>query len=649
MLRTAPVRLSTVLATACALALAGQADTASAAKARTATVKVPAPSAGKVAVATAKVTGKVTSVKATGAPKGATVTGAVRKGRMAVAVLVPKGTAVSKKQLTVTLKGAKGKPRVSGTRTAADLVFAPPAATGEACKAQEALAGALGARLVGPAPSGLGLALAGVLCTGKVDGPAATVLGKAGIELPAAGPVGNGSATGGPVPVSTTSGPPAVTPPPSNGGPAKPPTTTPTTPTQPTPPPPPADPECALNMGGDETFGIGLNGGCGKVVKVELDFGPAITECAASGEEQGWSCSVDGANAVATGPAVERVDVFGAFKRLLTCADKRKVTLHFAGGGTRVLNPAPWGIKGQLCAPGTGTGGDDPAGQEPDPDPECALNMGGDERYGIGLNGGCGDVVQIDLDFGPAITDCSASGEEQGWSCTVAGGNAVAKGPAVERVDVFGAFKRLLTCADKRKVTLHFAGGGTRVLDPAPWGIKGQPCAPGTGTGSDDPAGEEPQKAQCENGLDDDGDGQTDAVGVTTAANPDPGCSAAGDGSEGSESDVLPAGCTITYVYAGGDRRQPVLFADGCGSLTQAWMTAPTTPQLCAGFVTIGGQATQTGTCSVQGRTAMSVAAATTNERAVGVMLAEEYDGEDLGLTLVRADGTAFETSVTLP
>ena len=126
---------------------------------------VAVPAEGQVAVAVAS---GATSVKVKSAPGGVTVTGGVKKGRLAVAVVRPRGVAASGK-VVFTVKG-----KAKGVKT-----FAAALDSGRVSAGCGDLAGLLGKRLKGSADvKALGAVLAARLCGKTAPADAADVLAK---------------------------------------------------------------------------------------------------------------------------------------------------------------------------------------------------------------------------------------------------------------------------------------------------------------------------------------------------------------------------------------------------------------------------------------------------------------------------------------
>lgn len=358
-------------------------------------LSVAVPAEGQVAVAVAS---GVTSVKVKSAPAGVTVTGGVKKGRLAVAVVRPRGAAAKGK---VVLK-VKGKPK--GTKT-----FAAALTSGRVSAGCSDLAGLLSKRLKGSADvKALGGVLAAKLCGKPAPAGADAVLAKLGLGAAAPAPPAtpSGSLAG---PGSGSLTPPSVKPGPT-----------------PTPPPGgkracengadddgdgqtdwqdpgcsdagdttensevPAGAECAANsgigMGEDPTeLGVGINTGCGMFEVVEIDVAPGVEACRAMTAENNFDCKIYAPIAYASardGRATDIMDVALTLTGPVQCAKPYTIALHRPGGQVAELQgtvrncrdlpqPAP------KCANGKDDDGDGmidsrDAANATDPDPGCS-------------------------------------------------------------------------------------------------------------------------------------------------------------------------------------------------------------------------------------------------------------------------------------
>ena len=361
-------------------------------------LSVSVPPEGQVAVAVAS---GAKSVKVKSAPAGVTVAGGVKKGRLAVAVVRPRGVAAAGK-VVFTVGG-----KLKGVKTF------PEALDGGKAPGCSDLAGLLGKRLKGTADmKALAPVLAARLCGKTAPAGAADVLGKAGLGAAAAPAPGGSSA---PAPAGGT-----ITRP--GSGPSRP-GTNPTPTATPTPTPPagtkracddgldndadgqtdwqdpgcsdagdttensevPVSAECAassgVGMGDDPTWlGAGINQGCGTFTTVEVDVAPGIETC---GANNGFECTVFDPIASATrkAGATDMVDVDLHLKAPVDCAKPATIAFFRPNGEVAELRapvhncetlppPAP------QCSNGKDDDGDglvdsrDSAGTT-EPDPGC--------------------------------------------------------------------------------------------------------------------------------------------------------------------------------------------------------------------------------------------------------------------------------------
>jgi hypothetical protein len=364
-------------------------------------LSVTVPAEGQVAVVLAA---KAKAVKVKSAPAGVTVAGGVKKGRLAVAVVRPRGAAASGKVvLTVA-----GKPK--GVKTFASALDAGRVRAGCAD-----LAGRLGKRLKGTADvKPLAAVLAAKLCGKTAPANTARVLEGLGLGAapptpPAPQPAGGGLTR------------------PGGGPPARPaPTATPVATATATPTPPagkracaneldddgdgqtdwedpgcsdagdtsedsevPASAECAavsgIGMGDDPTeLTVGINPGCGPFWEAEVQVAPGVASCTAN---NGYECVVYDPVASAHDYEHQRdaVDMTLQLKGPVDCAKKATIALHRVEGGrdmpvielqTFVHNCRQLPPPAPKCANGKDDDGDgmvdsrDAAGTT-DPDPGC--------------------------------------------------------------------------------------------------------------------------------------------------------------------------------------------------------------------------------------------------------------------------------------
>jgi hypothetical protein len=172
-----------------------------AAGAQAATVKVPVPAEGQVAVTVASVAKKKVALKVAQAPAALAVTGAAKRGRLAIAVIRPRGT-YGAGSVAVKLRGGRAK---GAKRFVAAL---DGGSAGAACKTLGTLLGKplrTGGLAAGDVRA-VGAAAAARLCGKPVPEAAAGVLARLGLGAPVAG--GGGSLDPGG----------SQTPPPAPGG-----------------------------------------------------------------------------------------------------------------------------------------------------------------------------------------------------------------------------------------------------------------------------------------------------------------------------------------------------------------------------------------------------------------------------------------------
>jgi hypothetical protein len=207
------------------------------------------------------------SVSVKSAPKGVIVLGSAKRGKAAVAIARPRGSAAGK----VVLK-FKGKPKKVSTKSA--------------CKDLGKL---LGRRLSGPSATGLGAVLAARAC-GKPDpAGAADLLAKLGL---------------GPAPQQNTAKPNTNS---GSGGGSlqRPPVKPGATPT-PGPSVPSVPAACGessyVSQGDDQkSLFVGINQGCPAFTQVTVEVGATVSACEAITSAHDFTCSVVGGKAVATG------------------------------------------------------------------------------------------------------------------------------------------------------------------------------------------------------------------------------------------------------------------------------------------------------------------------------------------------------------
>lgn len=295
------------------------------------------PAEGQVAVTFAS---GVKSVKVKSAPTGVTVAGGVKGGKLAVALIRPRGAKGGK--VVLTLKG-----KAKGVKTIAAALDGGKASS---CAGLDKL---LAKRLAGKADvKGLAGVLAAKLCGKPAPANAAAILAQLGLGAPAAPPA-----------------PPAGPAAPSSGGRVSAPGRSNSNPT-PTPPAKPCangadddgdgqtdleDPGCAdgndsaetgevpvpaecieNNSGigmGDSTTGLGAGiNRCGLFTKVRIDAAPGVKSCEIFTGGAGWTCGPSGAYGVATGPAVDIADVNLTLTGPANCNRKVTIALYRPNG-----------------------------------------------------------------------------------------------------------------------------------------------------------------------------------------------------------------------------------------------------------------------------------------------------------------------------
>jgi hypothetical protein len=359
------------------------------------------PAEGQVAVVFAA---GAKGVKVKSAPAGVTVAGGVKKGRLAVAVVRPRGVA-AKGKVTLTLRGrARGVKRIPA---ALDGGRAPAGCSG--------LAGLLAKRLKGSADvKALGGVLAAKLCGKPAPAGADAVLSKLALGAPAAPPARPGTGAPGSGSLRPGGGAPRPAPPASPA---------------PSPTPTPGDgtaqcdndvdddgdgqtdwedPGCsdagdgtesgevpvsaecaessAVGMSSDPTsLFAAINSGCGEFVTIEVDVAPGPAACKVFTADSNFDCAVSGPFARATardGKATDLADILIDMSAPVNCARPATIALYRPNGEVAELRepvfsctsgPAP----AAECANGQDDDGDgmidsrDAAGTT-DPDPGCA-------------------------------------------------------------------------------------------------------------------------------------------------------------------------------------------------------------------------------------------------------------------------------------
>ncbi|MBE2315402.1 hypothetical protein DVA67_005415 [Solirubrobacter sp. CPCC 204708] len=367
------------------------------------------PAEGQVAVTFAS---GVKSVKVKSAPAGVTVAGGVKGGKLAVAVVRPRGAAASGK-VVLTLKG-----KAKGAKTVAAALDGGKAPV---CAGLDKL---LAKRLKGTADvKGLAAVLAAKLCGRPAPADAAATLGALGLgAVVAPAPP---AASGVPAPATPAAGGRLNQPGPG-----------------PTPTPPAGggkpctngadddndgqtdleDPGCADGSDGSETgevpvsaecldnrsgvgqgeadneLTVGINR-CGQFTRVRVDAAPGVASCEIFTGGVPWTCTASAGRGVATGPAIDTADALVKLTGPANCARKVTLALYRPNGEVAELHTA---IRGCGAKPACENGKDDDgdgmiddhfAEGATDPDPGCSATDDTTENSEIPAPAGC----RIDL------------------------------------------------------------------------------------------------------------------------------------------------------------------------------------------------------------------------------------------------------------
>ncbi len=270
-------------------------------------LSVAVPAEGQVAVTVAS---GVKSLKVKSAPAGVTVTGGVKKGRLAVAVVRPRGVAAAGKVMFTVVGKAKGV-----------KTFPAALSSGRVSAGCGDLAGLLGKRLKGSADvKALGAVLAAKLCGNPAPANAADVLTRLALGAapappappapqpsggtparPGAGPGTRPTPTATPVPTATATPVPGVKkacdndldddgdgqtdwedPGCSDAGD--------TTENSEIPAPAACAATSGIGMADDPTeLTVGINPGCGPFWEAEVDVAPGVESCTATTTTSAWS------------------------------------------------------------------------------------------------------------------------------------------------------------------------------------------------------------------------------------------------------------------------------------------------------------------------------------------------------------------------
>ncbi len=409
-------------------------------------VNVPAEAQTTITVATA-----AKSVKVKSAPRGVIVLGSVKKGKLAVAIARPRGSAAGSVVLDV-----KGKARKAATKTA--------------CKALPKL---LARNLAGPRANGLGAVLAARAC-GKPDpAGAAELLAKLGL-----GPAQQNRST------PTTGG--SLQRPPAKPG------------ATPTPAPavlsvPAACAESSFVAQGDDdrSLFVGINQGCPAFTQVTVEVGATVASCDAITSEHNFTCGAVGGKAVAKGGTTDMIDIPITLTGAANCAVNAKVTFTLAAGGTQLLSE-PISNCGLIpvapqCSNGSDDDGDgmtdarETAGAT-DPDPGCsgpndttegsdsglmegcefeAGPVQGDQRFVYLAVANCGAIEGLWFKPPGTPTDCKhVIGAGAALNCSVVGRTASATfAPTTDQVLIATHLTADATCGTAT-LAITLAGGG---------------------------------------------------------------------------------------------------------------------------------------------------------------------------------------------
>jgi hypothetical protein len=447
-----------------ALPLALLALLLAAATAQAATVKVPIPAEGEVAVAVASVSKKASpKVKA---PAGVAVTGAAKKGRMAVAVVRRRGV-VAAGVVSVKVKG-----NAKGVRTYGSAL-AGGSAPAAACKS---LAGLLGRPLkaAGIAAADLravGVAAAARVCGGPLSAGASAILSRLGLGAPPSG--GGGISTPGrPVPSPGGGGGGSGNPGPapsnqcSNGvdddgdGQVDAPSERRLRPdpgcmnandsTEAGEVTLPASCNAGAGVGDDQSqLQIGINAGCGSFTDVAVYAAPNAFVCDIAASAGNWVCVIAHGNAFAETrtASADMADLTIGLNGAANCAVPATIVLTRPNleVAERVAPIARCGEAAPVCSNGVDDDGDGTADAREfgvDPDPGCSSPTDTSEDSEVALPAGCtigGGTVGEDPQF-PAIevtgcgsvtgvwfkpsaspTDCVYSTGAGAQTCTITG------------------------------------------------------------------------------------------------------------------------------------------------------------------------------------------------------------------------------------
>ena len=187
-------------------------------------------------------------------------------------------------------------------------------------------------------------------------------------------------------------------------------------------------------------------------------------------------------------------------------------------------------------------------------------------------------------------------------------------------------------------------GGGTpppggTTGTPPPGGTTGTP-PPGGTTGGPPPPGGGTQGPQCSDGIDNDGDGQIDAVSQH-GAHPDPGCTDGSDNSENSEA-PLPAACrdALNIGTADNDKSFIVGVNGSCGQVKSVFFDVESAVTDCQ-VLTVSDNS---GTCQVTDGHAVATLQKPADQTDIMGHLANPWTcAQKTVVALTLADGSVIE------
>ena len=316
------------------------------------------------------------------------------------------------------------------------------------------------------------------------------------------------------------------------------------------------------------------------------------------------------------------------------------------GGTPECANGIDDDGDGQTDARGPGVANPDPGCYGSDDDWEVGETAVSDDcRNSSGVFGGangpasaaaaindpCPVVEDAWMTIAPGVTSCTASSAASNYACTAENGLlhvSRQSGLADNRIDFFTiALAGAADCSATPTIAIQSPDGSMYELV--------EPWPPSCGSG--DPT--DPPDPLCSNGVDDDGDGQTDAPNAPNATDPDPGCTTAADQTESSEV-AIPDTCSVQMGYTGSDQRNTAFSASGCGELNGAWFSPSRTPQSCELVIDFGDPVG----CGIIGPTASTGFDDTSADLFMRAPVAQAPAcGAALTTALRRSDGVVME------